>query len=75
MDFTVFESLAGSVSGISLGIGGLFVSIVMWRVGASVLGAFRQLGASELSVDEWLWFTIKVFTFLMFCGAFWMLNV
>lgn len=72
MNFSVFESLAGSVTVFSAVFGGLFVCTVVWRVGATMIGSFRELSDSdgELSVDEWSWFFLKVMAFLMLCGAF-----
>jgi hypothetical protein len=72
MNFSVFESLAGSVTAFSAVFGSLFVGIVLWRVGATMIGSFRELSDSEgeLSVDEWLWFFLKVMAFLMLCGGF-----
>ena len=70
MNFSVFESLAGSVTAFSIAFGGLFVCMLFWRVSASVIGAFSRLSEQELSVDEWLHFVLKVMAFLMFCGVF-----
>jgi len=72
MNFTVFESLAGSQATFSAVFGGLFVCMVLWRVAASVIGSFRDLSDDDdkLSTNEWLLFVLKVMTFLMFCGVF-----
>ena len=71
MNFSVFESLAGSVTAFSIAFGSLFVGIVLWRVGAAVVESFRDLSdGGDISINEWLWFFLKVVIFSMFCGAF-----
>lgn len=71
MNFSVFESLAGSVTTFSIVFGGLFVCVVLWRVGASMNSAYRDLSDDDgLSIDVWSWFFLKVMAFLMLCGAF-----
>lgn len=72
MNFSVFESLAGPVATFSIVFGGMFVCIVLWRVGATMISSFSDLSDEdgEFSVDEWVWFFLKVMGFLMICGAF-----